>query len=438
MLAYLLKQFCVEGLWGRTNISLSFKDDVNILIGPNASGKTTILNILRYTLCAELLPLSEIPFHRVLIRLRSFDGPEEQHVEVLRTEDAFEFVVPKGRVKVELGPLLQGLPRYLHRRALRDVQKELGETLRGLVPAVWLPVSRRLPIPEEDEDYPRRRERPSEMESVDLRLREVIDELSKYRLGLEAKLSERYKEFERAVMGIILYSKQHDKISSLSAPSLTSAEKGQLVKAFQAAGLMDPHMDKRIDEHFAAAEAARQRLDEYERWQKGAPRAGRESDSSRVQLNLEDVLIVPLIRRTNDMVKAARELEEDRVAIFNPLRRYEETLNSFLDTKSVTVDEKGRLTFETRSSPKQRLDAHVLSSGEKQMVILLTQALLWEDKPVVYVVDEPELSLHVTWQAKLLKSLQDLGGQIQIIVATHSPDITGPFHDKVIDLGARQ
>ena len=71
-------------------------------------------------------------------------------------------------------------------------------------------------------------------------------------------------------------------------------------------------------------------------------------------------------------------------------------------------------------------------------MILLTQALLWEDKPVVYVADEPELSLHVTWQAKFLDSIVDLGKQIQIIVATHSPDIVGPFADKVIDLGSKR
>ena len=68
-------------------------------------------------------------------------------------------------------------------------------------------------------------------------------------------------------------------------------------------------------------------------------------------------------------------------------------------------------------------------------MILLTQALLKFDKPVVYIADEPELSLHVTWQEKLLKSLVTLGEQMQVIVATHSPDIVGGFHDKVIDLG---
>jgi predicted ATP-dependent endonuclease of OLD family len=427
MAAYFLTQLQVNKLWGRTDIRLHFNKDVNVLIGPNASGKTTILNILRYTLSAELLPLSQIHFQKICIRLTSFDGPEQESVEVSRIEDGFEFLVPKGRVKVELTRLLEGLPRYVHRRAVRDMQKELGDTLKGLVPAVWLPVSRRLPIPEEDEDYPRMRERTSGMESVDLRLREVIDELSRYRLGLEAKLSERYKEFERAVMRIILYSKQHDKISSLPVPSLTAAQKEHLVKAFEAARLMDAEIKRRIDEHFAEAEAAARRLDEYKK-----------SGASAKYVTIEDLLIVPLIGRTNDMVKAARDLERDREAIFAPLHRYEAMLNAFLDTKAVAVDEKGRLRLETRSSPKQQLDAYMLSSGEKQIVILLTQALLWEDKPVVYVVDEPELSLHVTWQAKLLKSLQDLGGQIQIIVATHSPDIIGPFHDKVINLGARR
>jgi len=148
---------------------------------------------------------------------------------------------------------------------------------------------------------------------------------------------------------------------------------------------------------------------------------------------LEDILVVPLIGRTKAMVEYARKLEEDREHIFYPLRRYEDTVNSFLNDKSVNVDESGNLKIE--SSLSSDLGSRHLSSGEKQILILLTQALLRVDKPVVYIADEPELSLHVTWQEKLLESLVTLGGQIQVIVATHSPDIVGKFQDKVIDLG---
>jgi predicted ATPase len=67
-------------------------------------------------------------------------------------------------------------------------------------------------------------------------------------------------------------------------------------------------------------------------------------------------------------------------------------------------------------------------------LILLTQALLWGKDPVVYVADEPELSLHVTWQEKLLKSVMALAARSQVIVATHSPDIAGGFPKRIIDL----
>ena len=54
---------------------------------------------------------------------------------------------------------------------------------------------------------------------------------------------------------------------------------------------------------------------------------------------------------------------------------------------------------------------------------------------MVYIADEPELSLHISWQEKLLESLVSLDGKIQVIVATHSPDIVGKFEDNIIDLG---
>ena len=135
------------------------------------------------------------------------------------------------------------------------------------------------------------------------------------------------------------------------------------------------------------------------------------------------------------MVEYAEELEKDREQIFAPLRLYEETVNSFLNEKSVEVSESGKLNIES-ASPSE-LTPRLLSSGEKQILILLTQALLRVDEPVVYIADEPELSLHVTWQEKLLESLVSLSGQIQVIVATHSPDIVGKFTDNVIDLGRK-
>lgn len=62
-----------------------------------------------------------------------------------------------------------------------------------------------------------------------------------------------------------------------------------------------------------------------------------------------------------------------------------------------------------------------LSSGEKQMVIILTTVLVENRKPSVLIMDEPEISLHFDWQKRLLDDIMQLNPQVQVIVATHSP-----------------
>ena len=184
---------------------------------------------------------------------------------------------------------------------------------------------------------------------------------------------------------------------------------------FREANLLDDKMRRRIKAHFVRAEEALASL--------------ATGDGS-----LEDLVIIPLIQRTRSLVTWARELRAQRDEIFASLKKYEAIANDFLVDKRVAVEDDGRLRVTQGADDKDVVALSHLSSGEKQILILLTAALLKSKTPVVYVADEPELSLHVSWQEKLLQSLVDLGGQIQIIVATHSPDIVGPFHSNVVQL----
>ncbi len=62
-----------------------------------------------------------------------------------------------------------------------------------------------------------------------------------------------------------------------------------------------------------------------------------------------------------------------------------------------------------------------LSSGEKQILIVLLSALLQDDKPFISLMDEPEISLHTDWQEQLIETILKLNKNAQIIIATHSP-----------------
>ena len=63
-----------------------------------------------------------------------------------------------------------------------------------------------------------------------------------------------------------------------------------------------------------------------------------------------------------------------------------------------------------------------LSSGEKQILLILTTVFLQEEKPNVLLMDEPEISLHIGWQDKLIEKLRLLNPQCQLILTTHSPN----------------
>ena len=414
---YFIETFKITKLWGYRDINLTFNRDMNVLIGPNGSGKTTILNILYSILSGDLQSILNIKFGQAKIRLKSFKGRSVRTIKVDITDELLKLKIGQKEHRFYT-EILSGR-RHIRRPVVYFYETENfvrnmpSTELTALVPLVWLPVSRRLPLTEDEEE---RSTRTEPLESVDLHFEELSKGLSRYHSGLNAQLSKRYRKFENQVLSVILYSKEYDQINSIPSYLPTEAEKDQLRRAFNAAGLLDEQMRSRINDHFAAAEETVKRI----------------SGSKTVALELEDILVLPLIIRMKNMVEYARELEEDREHIFAPLRLYEKTVNSFLDDKSISVDERGEL--EIKSVSGSNLNPHFLSSGEKQILILLTEALLRVDEPVVYIADEPELSLHVTWQEKLLESLVTLGGQKQIIVATHSPDIVGKFRDNVITL----
>lgn len=94
----------------------------------------------------------------------------------------------------------------------------------------------------------------------------------------------------------------------------------------------------------------------------------------------------------------------------------------FTETGKKLVIRDGRLVFVQGEST---IELETLSSGEKQLLLILMNVFLLEEKPAVVFMDEPEIALHVSWQYKLLDTLTKLNPQAQFIITTHSPSIFG-------------
>lgn len=62
-----------------------------------------------------------------------------------------------------------------------------------------------------------------------------------------------------------------------------------------------------------------------------------------------------------------------------------------------------------------------LSSGEKQILAILMTVLVENREPYALLMDEPEISLHIDWQQRLIDLIRQLNPHAQIILSTHSP-----------------
>lgn len=69
------------------------------------------------------------------------------------------------------------------------------------------------------------------------------------------------------------------------------------------------------------------------------------------------------------------------------------------------------------------LPPYLLSSGEKQILVILLTALTQDRQPYVLFMDEPEASLHFDWQKRLIDMVRELNPNVQIILTTHSPAV---------------
>ena len=92
----------------------------------------------------------------------------------------------------------------------------------------------------------------------------------------------------------------------------------------------------------------------------------------------------------------------------------------FTDTGKKIVRTENEIRF---TQIGELLMPYQLSSGEKQMLAILLTVLVEDDQPYVLFMDEPEVSLHIEWQKRLIDLCLELNPNVQIILTTHSPAV---------------
>ncbi|NNU81616.1 AAA family ATPase [Halovulum dunhuangense] len=412
----------IQGFWGRKNVSISFHDDINFLIGPNGSGKTTIINLISAVLRADIPALYSIQFETIFIHLKTIGANKKPIIEVSKIVDqkmgsleirynVREKSSDKGRIYGVEGPYDERIYKdYRYPRTRRHIEAgaRLSSILSSLVEVNWLSIHRA------GSEFERRTRREESYESsIDQKLHELSRAFSQYFSLLASRAERESKIFQEHVF-LSLLDQNHTGSDVFRQASSEPEDKDTVVGVLRDLGVTNVKALRSVSAHYIRLQKAIKTYDD-----EGS-------------LGLDDAITLSDARRISEMINEWRKLQEKRNFIFGPRNKFEKIINKMFSGK--------RLVFDARNLPivklntEEMVDVDALSSGEKQLFILLGEALLQEERPVVFISDEPELSLHVNWQSSLFENIRSLNGACQIISATHSPDIVGGFHSKAINI----
>jgi len=127
---------------------------------------------------------------------------------------------------------------------------------------------------------------------------------------------------------------------------------------------------------------------------------------------------------SNKMIELLTGNEEERMQAANisiPKRRFQDMIDDLFSYTRKKIDRKRNdIAF---YQDQEQLSPYKLSSGEKQMLVILLTALVRNGSRSVLIMDEPEASLHIEWQQKLIGMIKALNPDLQLILTTHSPAV---------------
>jgi len=377
-------EFSIDGLAGRAEpYSAELKPDVNVFFGLNGSGKTTLLKILHSALSTDVEILKGLPF-------------------------------AGARVKVYLNRYEAEFWRVFERSEPNLTMDSSWETLNE---TAFMSHSARTA---HSEKIGRWRSDPPESEE---------ERLTHYKEGF-LPISRLYRNIKTSTGTRLLSDRELDSAfeRSLSAQwSVYYAEISNQIAKAQERGFaeilnffLSGDSEREVEQSVPNADAAYELIHGF---------FERQPQFAHLLHNKKEFTSQYESRpELRDVVKRVESVEKDIDSIVAPRERFRTTLESmFSGGKHLEFSEK---EIRIRLSENQEIGLVSLSSGEKQLVVMALSVLTGGNHCLI--VDEPELSMHVDWQKKLVSVMRNLNPKIQLIMATHSPEIMADISDENI------
>ena len=443
----LIKRVQIYNLHGQHDYQIEFDSNLTFLYGANGCGKTTVLNILASIVTGKLYNLVDYAFHRI----------DLFYSDLKKTEGKIQIEIAINEKKIRNLTILFDGNSYeiedidnLKERIYRNNEDENPDRVFiSMYPFVkeiiskfnyvYLPLNRYGFDRFNERDYYRySRRRYYEVQQnpynsyLNDSLRYVSELIRNSCMDINIKENAANDAFRKEVLSsmIRVSSDMHiwkilEDINKINWNDVLKSKEAY-IKTLREIGVYDEKLKNDIEVFFKDFKNA---YDDY------IKQKNDDNEGSVIRIDL--AWQYAEFQKIQNIAGLAKENEKIKEKIRQPKEMFADVINDFFlssgSHKKVMISNEGQVYFDTVNG---RLHLTDLSSGEKQIIITFASLIFGlKDKGTgIFIVDEPEASLHLEWRAKFVPAILKTNKNIQLIFATHSPELIGKYGEKAVRL----
>lgn len=446
----IIKKIRISNLHGQhENKEIEFNEKLTFLYGANGCGKTTVLNILTAIVTGKLYNLCDYKFDKIELFFLNQNNKEKKFVVEMSLDEESKRLF---RINIDNKKYIIDDIDNLKERMYRMTEDEnIDKTFFVMYPFlknivnkfnyVYLPLNRYGYDSCEERDYYRygfSRRRYYEIQSntynsyLNESLRYISELIKDNCVNINIHENRLNDKFRRDVLSSMIHVSSDmpigefiKEISHFNWEEVLNS-KDAYIKTLKEIGVYDNKLKKEIEAYF---EAFKNAYDDYVKQ--------KNNDQERTRISIDLAWQYTEFQKIKSIAEIAMKTEKIKEKIRHPKILFEELINDFFESsgthKRVKITNEGEVIFKTRGDNLLLKD---LSSGEKQIVITFASLIfgLKGDGTGIFIVDEPEASLHLEWQNKFVPAILKTNIKLQLIFATHSPELIGKYRNNAVRL----
>lgn len=445
-MSLIIDRIKIKGLFGQFDVNLPLNQNINIFLGENGMGKTTILNCLYYILSGNIEKLNTIVFEEISLYFNDDNEKEYRitHKDLVayeyRKNTGFKFqeTIDKDRIAYIFSDKEQNLIRKLYKNNPNDEELmkfyyEFSEELNLPLEIAKQRLIHHL-IKEEKGDFKNIFNFKNE---VDKKVNNKILYFPTYRrieedisnLGLDIR--------EERSFGLRIEDVKKNRIIQFGMEDVEKNIKKLLAKIKSLAITGFTKMTAILLKQYLNGELLS--LEDYkidkEKLEIALARIGDEievEDKEKIIelvnnfniYNKENRYLLNLIKNLIDSYKK-QNLYDERI------KKFVSVCNGYLNGKKYVYDESNVEIGIFKENTQKPIAIKNLSSGEKQIISVFSKLYIEDTNDCIVLFDEPELSLSILWQTKFLPDIMNSGRCNSLIAVTHSPFIFDNEYDEL-------